>query len=91
MKTDHVDNLLATIPSVCIDLPVLLRLCTAVMATKSRHVSEVSNSMLLLRRRADPFLPLDLYNAKHLQNHYTQDETLKCNCDTLVVIQYNGD
>lgn len=41
VKTDHVDNLLATIPSVCIDLPVLLRLCTAVMATKSRHVSEV--------------------------------------------------
>lgn len=41
MKTDHVDNFLAVIAFVYADLPILLRLSTAVMATKSRHVSEV--------------------------------------------------
>lgn len=41
VKTDHVGNFLAFIAFVYADLPVLLRLGTAVMATKSRHVSEV--------------------------------------------------
>lgn len=41
VKTDHVDNILAVISFMYADLPVLLRLSTAVMATKSRHVSEV--------------------------------------------------
>lgn len=40
-KTDLADNFLAIIASVPIDSPVLLRLSTAVMATKSRHSSEV--------------------------------------------------
>lgn len=41
LKTDHVDNFLAVIAFVYADLLILLRLSTAVMATKSRHVSEV--------------------------------------------------
>lgn len=39
--TDHVDNLLALLLFLYADLPVLLRPRTAVMATKSRHFSEV--------------------------------------------------
>lgn len=41
MKTDHVDNFIAFIAFLYADLLVLLRPRTAVMATKSRHVSEV--------------------------------------------------
>lgn len=53
------------------DLPILLRLSTAVMATKSRHVSEVMATVQISvvaeeKRGADPFLALDPYNAKHL-------------------------
>lgn len=41
VKTDHVDNFLAFIACVYADSPILLRPSSAVMATKSRHVSEV--------------------------------------------------
>lgn len=45
VHTDHVDGFLTVVASMCVDLLVSLRLSTAVMATKSRHVSEVMATM----------------------------------------------
>lgn len=60
LKTDHVDNFLAVIAFVYADLLILLRLSTAVMATKSRHVSEVMATVQVSvvaeeKKGADPF------------------------------------
>lgn len=67
VKTDHVDHFLAFIAFLCSDSPILLRPSRAVMATKSRHVSEVMATVQISvvaeeRKGADPFL--DLENAK---------------------------
>lgn len=45
VQTDHVDGFLTVVASMCVDSLVSLRLSTAVMATKSRHVSEVMATM----------------------------------------------
>lgn len=54
------------------DLLILLRPSTAVMATKSRHVSEVMATVQITavaeeKKEQTMFLALDLYNAKHLK------------------------
>lgn len=79
-RTDNVDSSLAIIAFMYADLPILLRLRTAVMATKSRHVSEVMATVQVSvvaeeKRGADPFLELGLYNAKHVKSNYSEDET----------------
>lgn len=72
VKTDHVDNFLAFIAFVYADLPILLRLSSAVMATKSRHVSKVIATVQISvvaeeKKELTPFLALELSNAKHLK------------------------
>lgn len=79
VKTGYVDNVFVFITFVYAYLPILLRLSSAVMATKSRHVTEVMatvqiNVVAEEKKEADPFfvflfffLALDLYNAKHLK------------------------
>lgn len=60
VKTDHEDSFLAVISFMYADWPILLRLSTAVMATKSRHVSEVMATVQISvvaeeKTGADPF------------------------------------
>lgn len=55
-------------------LPVLLRVSSAVMATKSRHVAEVMATVQISvvaeeEKGRDPFLALGLYNVNHLKSH----------------------
>lgn len=80
VKTDHVYSFLTVIAFVT-DLPILLRLSTAVMATKSRHVSEVMATTQISvvaeeKKGFDPFFWHGIfYNAKHLKSHCTEDKT----------------
>lgn len=62
---------------------------SALLSWQQNHVTVLRSwqqcrSPLLLRRRADLFLPLDLSNAKHLKTHYTQDESLQYKWDRVV-------
>lgn len=71
VKTDHVDNFFGVIASVYADFPILLRLSTAVMATKSRHVSEVMATVQISvvaeeNEGADPFFGIGSFLMQNM-------------------------